>query len=236
MSSDQRGILVDDDPIPIPSGKSEETPLLTQDDGFIGNPADVNEELFTLYTETSSPESIMTGVGAPVMANDTRDMSPVIMEEVATELISELESSLPVGDVDAEKENATEQSIMLEENLEAVLLASESAMFLAEATLPAEVKEELGSFGANSTSFAPALSTPVDEPVEIVPAKEVVGEPATKSIVAPSVMKILKFAIPAVGVWLCAPLLSLIDTSAVGKLSGIIGRVQRCCNMADRID
>lgn len=37
---------------------------------------------------------------------------------------------------------------------------------------------------------------------------------------APSVGKILRFAIPAIGVWLCGPLLSLIDTSAVGLLSG----------------
>jgi Na+-driven multidrug efflux pump len=33
-------------------------------------------------------------------------------------------------------------------------------------------------------------------------------------------MTIIKFAIPAVGVWLCSPMLSLIDTSAVGILSG----------------
>lgn len=37
---------------------------------------------------------------------------------------------------------------------------------------------------------------------------------------APSISKIIKFAIPAVGVWLCNPLLSLIDTSSVGLLSG----------------
>jgi len=35
-----------------------------------------------------------------------------------------------------------------------------------------------------------------------------------------SVGDILRFAIPAVGVWLCSPLLSLIDTSAVGLFSG----------------
>jgi len=40
------------------------------------------------------------------------------------------------------------------------------------------------------------------------------------TIEAPSVKKILKFAIPAIGVWLCGPMLSLIDTSAVGLLSG----------------
>jgi len=36
----------------------------------------------------------------------------------------------------------------------------------------------------------------------------------------PRVRDILRFAIPAIGVWLCSPLLSLIDTSAVGLLSG----------------
>lgn len=36
----------------------------------------------------------------------------------------------------------------------------------------------------------------------------------------PSVGKIIKFAIPAVGVWLCGPILSLIDTAAVGLLAG----------------
>jgi Na+-driven multidrug efflux pump len=34
--------------------------------------------------------------------------------------------------------------------------------------------------------------------------------------------KILKFAVPAIGVWLCGPLLSLIDTSSVGMLSGTV--------------
>lgn len=41
-----------------------------------------------------------------------------------------------------------------------------------------------------------------------------------KSIEAPSVKKIILFAIPAIGIWLCGPLLSLIDTSAVGILAG----------------
>ncbi len=39
-------------------------------------------------------------------------------------------------------------------------------------------------------------------------------------IEAPAVQNIIKFAIPAIGIWLCGPLLSLIDTSAVGMLSG----------------
>ena len=43
-----------------------------------------------------------------------------------------------------------------------------------------------------------------------------------RAMSTPSVGKILKFAIPAIGVWLCGPLLSLIDTSAVGVFSGTI--------------
>ena len=39
-------------------------------------------------------------------------------------------------------------------------------------------------------------------------------------IESPRLSKIIKFAIPAIGVWLCSPLLSLIDTSSVGLLSG----------------
>jgi len=40
------------------------------------------------------------------------------------------------------------------------------------------------------------------------------------AIEIPNLRKITKFAIPAIGVWLCSPLLSLIDTSTVGLLSG----------------
>lgn len=39
-------------------------------------------------------------------------------------------------------------------------------------------------------------------------------------IKAPTVKSIISFAIPAIGIWLCSPLLSLIDTGAVGMLSG----------------
>jgi hypothetical protein len=36
----------------------------------------------------------------------------------------------------------------------------------------------------------------------------------------PSVRDVLGFAIPAIGVWLCVPLLSMIDTSTVGIMAG----------------
>ena len=46
------------------------------------------------------------------------------------------------------------------------------------------------------------------------------GEDDEENIEVPNLRKIVKFAIPAIGVWLCSPLLSLIDTSSVGLLSG----------------
>jgi len=36
----------------------------------------------------------------------------------------------------------------------------------------------------------------------------------------PSVRKIIQFTVPAIGVWLCSPLLSMIDTASVGILAG----------------
>ncbi|KAL9186216.1 hypothetical protein ACHAXT_005454 [Thalassiosira profunda] len=36
----------------------------------------------------------------------------------------------------------------------------------------------------------------------------------------PSVAKIIKFTLPAIGVWLCSPVLSMIDTASVGLLAG----------------
>ena len=46
--------------------------------------------------------------------------------------------------------------------------------------------------------------------------------PATK---APDTRTILKFAIPAIGIWLCSPLMSIIDTASVGLISGTAQQV-----------
>lgn len=115
-------------------------------------------------------------------------------------------------------------STMLNDDVKAVLEASGMAAAEAEASMPPALVEQLDfSQPANDTS---AIATPlvVDEIPEILPASSVVGEAVTSTtkIESPSVMKILKFAIPAIGVWLCGPLLSLIDTSAVGLFSGTV--------------
>jgi len=41
-----------------------------------------------------------------------------------------------------------------------------------------------------------------------------------ETLETPSLRQVMKFAVSAIGVWLCSPLLSLIDTSTVGLLSG----------------
>lgn len=92
----------------------------------------------------------------------------------------------------------------------AVLAASEEAVAAVDPTL--------------SNANDPEVSRPAPHSAEkIVSASSLVPEPEViQKITAPSVGKILQFAIPAIGVWLCGPLLSLIDTSSVGLLSGTI--------------
>jgi hypothetical protein len=47
------------------------------------------------------------------------------------------------------------------------------------------------------------------------------GVPRRASTIdTPSVLKILRYTVPAIGIWLCSPVLSMIDTAAVGLLSG----------------
>jgi len=70
---------------------------------------------------------------------------------------------------------------------------------------------------SESSMEIPPLYT---ETIPPLPQQPTTVQPTVGEVEAPSVLKILTFAIPAVGVWLCGPLLSLIDTSAVGLLSG----------------
>jgi hypothetical protein len=111
-----------------------------------------------------------------------------------------------------------EEIMFVDDNVSAMLAASQDAVAAAEASMPKELIQKLELGGGNET---PATLAVESELPEILSAAAVVGETVTyPKISAPPVSKILKFAIPAIGVWLCGPLLSLIDTSAVGILSG----------------
>lgn len=118
------------------------------------------------------------------------------------------------------------------ELISAVLAVSEEAANLqlsasaaaAEVTLSEDVTEHIRN-PMNGTEAGTFYEAPVDDILtEVLPTAAAASEPehAETSIVAPSVSKILKFAVPAIAVWLCGPLLSLIDTSTVGLLSGTL--------------
>ena len=51
-------------------------------------------------------------------------------------------------------------------------------------------------------------------------SSEVLDAPSQKDSSSLTVRKILRFSLSAMGIWLCGPLLSLIDTSVVGMVSG----------------
>jgi len=80
-----------------------------------------------------------------------------------------------------------------------------------------ETPDDLSSQELDSVS--PEISTSLHEqqqPITIAVTKK-------SSILndnTPSIKKILRYTIPAIGVWLCSPILSMIDTAAVGLLSG----------------
>ena len=40
------------------------------------------------------------------------------------------------------------------------------------------------------------------------------------AVAAPTIPRILRYTLPAMGIWLCSPVLSMIDTAAVGTLAG----------------
>lgn len=122
------------------------------------------------------------------------------------------------GVTDSEAPPAYEDGIV-QDTVSTILAVSSEAVERAEETLAQQVSFE----GENVTdSVAPTQLVEVKEMPEILPASEVVGDKPSEKITAPSVAKILRFAVPAIGVWLCGPLLSLIDTSSVGILSGTV--------------
>lgn len=67
-----------------------------------------------------------------------------------------------------------------------------------------------------STSFLPKELPIVEEDVRVIESPELKAEETDY----PSVKKIIKFTLPAIGVWLCSPVLSMIDTASVGMLAG----------------
>eukprot|EP00985_Skeletonema_marinoi_P011396 scaffold5417_cov136-Skeletonema_marinoi.AAC.2 len=92
----------------------------------------------------------------------------------------------------------------------------------------AEVKAEIAEAkAAAATAIATEASVTITqgaaESDDTATTSQSVSSPSSpnmREINTPSVAKILKYTIPAIGVWLCSPVLSMIDTASVGLLSG----------------
>lgn len=60
----------------------------------------------------------------------------------------------------------------------------------------------------------------IEEDVKIVESPVELAAPLEERQDYPSIAKIIQFSLPAIGVWLCSPVLSMIDTASVGLLAG----------------
>jgi len=87
--------------------------------------------------------------------------------------------------------------------------------------IPADLDQQV--VGTSIMTIGQERPPPMDDlDIDLLESSKDNSDGKSVDILTPSVGKILKFAIPAIGVWLCGPILSLIDTSAVGVLSGTI--------------
>jgi hypothetical protein len=76
------------------------------------------------------------------------------------------------------------------------------------------------SFGKHSPSPTHESNDTMTVPEVIPSSHKIEKSTVSETFDYPSVKRIITFAASATGVYLCSPLLSLIDTSAVGLLSG----------------
>jgi len=82
-----------------------------------------------------------------------------------------------------------------------------------------------GSYEANAASefnFLPTEMAVIEENVVVAESSDALASQAPKQDKQdyPSISKIIQFSLPAIGVWLCSPVLSMIDTASVGLLAG----------------
>jgi Na+-driven multidrug efflux pump len=107
-------------------------------------------------------------------------------------------------------------------SLSTILAASEAVAVAAHAKPPTEIVGKVEFVDLDGTIDGIHESDPLDfsSNDSIISLED--DAAIAEKIAAPRVSKIVRFAIPAIGVWLCSPLLSLIDTSCVGLMSGTI--------------
>mmetsp|Transcript_19168 Transcript_19168/g.28390 ORF Transcript_19168/g.28390 Transcript_19168/m.28390 type:complete len:752 (-) Transcript_19168:118-2373(-) len=186
-----------EDPMALPTP----SPPGNDDNLFAGGPALLfdgeSSQLTKNFLSQEDGDPIVT-VGPSLTATETTH------DDVAQEVILASVANLHEEKVRLEMEKAVAKEDTAD-TLGAVLAASQQAVKEAEEATR-EIPRTIPLIPGNNTFGT-------SEIIEKQPAVKVDDPP-------PTVGKILKFAVPAIGVWLCSPLLSLIDTSAVGLLSG----------------
>lgn len=168
-------------------------------------------------------ESVVASISAPTTEQDAA-------KEIVKAVMSDPSAADFIGDdgIVSDVPTTTTDDVFVDmmpssETVSAFLAVSEEAVAAAEAKLSAEEAEMVPLIPKQAQNDTFGVDMEGKEIPTILPASQVVGEPITAvptEIETPNVKKILKFAVPAIGVWLCGPLLSLIDTSTVGLFSG----------------
>lgn len=223
--------------IPISRSQTEKGILLGGTERSIIRDTTDNEELHELFG--LMPQPIKTAATTNISDDDpiTRTDSDVGKELFLSSLQDNaiLVAEAPFGNVDTHSSldlggEAILQATGTNPSVYAVLAASEEAAVAAEAALlEASIANEASLFVEAaltdhvrediSSSLPINVSVGAEKtPAAVEPARS--DDERHNEITAPTVMDIVKFAIPAIGVWLCGPLLSMIDTSCVGILSG----------------
>ncbi|VEU43230.1 unnamed protein product [Pseudo-nitzschia multistriata] len=219
---------------------------------FLGETSGASSEATVPSTsEGNEPPQLSIGFdpGSPPRASEVSDPDArAIFAENAAILAAGKEGGIDIDtnmnmsidiDMNLDLGDAPGGEGLVSEDLEAVLAASGEAAAAAEARMPPELREvldELAIEALNPTEVVPTVAAAPTLPLQTQAARrqaegeelasQQAGETAVQNppapIPTPGVGKILRFAVPAIGVWLCSPLLSLIDTSAVGVLSGTV--------------
>lgn len=98
-------------------------------------------------------------------------------------------------------------------------------VFESEGLARGDISNENGDSSMQHFDFLPRELQIIEQEVKVIESS---GETSSmqssdsksKALDYPSIQKIIKFSLPAIGVWLCSPVLSMIDTASVGLLAG----------------
>lgn len=113
------------------------------------------------------------------------------------------------------------------EDVDGIAGAGETYISLDDSFIPldSETKEIVDMMAENivteiSNAEPLSISNQIDEFVQDKISIQQETQITQRVSARPGIRKIVQFAVPAIGVWLCGPILSLIDTAAVGLLAG----------------